>query len=220
MIVQNREKCLCAAAYHLKWIAVQNNIPQHIVTRSSFHCKATELPSILPEELNHSQDVNLFPSSPWLASLFCTDQVPSTIPGISGRNDPFTLRLEKNLDHISSYQVDCTIYTNGSTRASTRNGGAAAIISAASPTQPTVVSIIKIKGQEFTSSYKEDIVLSALIANHYMKYSHNTILEPPPSVNAFHPYHQPSAYNGCQDTPTSLTMTLQTVQQKKLPQLN
>ena len=157
MIVRAREKCLCAAADHLKQIALQNNIPQLIATRSSFPCKATELSSILPKELNHCEGFNLFPSPPWLASSFCTNQVSSTIPGISGCGDPSALKLEKSLDHISLYQVDCTIYTDGSASAGLRNGGAAAIISTGSHTQPTVVSTIKIKGRAFTSSYDEKI---------------------------------------------------------------
>ena len=56
-----------------------------------------------------------------------------------------------------SYQVDYTIYTDGSASAGTRNGGATAIVSMGSPTQPTVVNTIKIKGRAFTSSYEEKI---------------------------------------------------------------
>ena len=64
MIVQAREKCLHAAADHPKQLALENDIPQRIVTRCSFHRKATELSSILPEELSHRQIINLFPSPP------------------------------------------------------------------------------------------------------------------------------------------------------------
>ena len=59
MIVGAREKCLCTAADHPKQIALQNDVPQRIVSYSSFHCKATELLSIIPEELKHRQDINL-----------------------------------------------------------------------------------------------------------------------------------------------------------------
>ena len=69
-----------------------------------------------------------------------------------------TLRkLQKTLDHRISYQVDCSIYTNVSESANTKNGGAAAILSTASPTQPAIVSTIKIKGGASTSSYEEEI---------------------------------------------------------------
>ena len=123
MIVRAREKCIRTTADHRKRLAVQNDIPQRIVTRSSFHCKATEFLSIFPEELSNRQDVNLLPSPLWLASSFCIKKAPFTIPGMSDHNDPSALKLEKSLDHITSYQVDYTIYNDGLTSAGTRNGG-------------------------------------------------------------------------------------------------
>ena len=42
----------------------------------------------------------MFPSPSWLASLFCTNQVFSTVPGIFGRNDTPTHKLDKNLEHV------------------------------------------------------------------------------------------------------------------------
>ena len=145
MTVPAKEKCLPTASDRPKWLPLQNNNPQRIATRSSFSCKAIELSTILPQELSHSQVVNYFPSPPWLASSICTNQVSSTIPGICSHDDPPTHKLEKSLEHISSYQVDYTIYTNSSASAGTRNGGAAAIISTGSPIQPTIASTIKIK---------------------------------------------------------------------------
>ena len=67
------------------------------------------------------------------------------------------LKSEKSLAHISPLQVNYTIYTNGSLSASTRNGGAAAVITAGPPVQPTVVWTIKTKGRSFTISYKEEL---------------------------------------------------------------
>ena len=121
--------------------------------------------------------------------------------------------------------------------------GFAAIISTSSPTQPKVVSTIKIKSWVFTSSYKEEIAAmgaalqyistnvnsvclrsvsssSAQIANHYVRHSHHATPEPLPFVNAYNPFHHPSSYNGFQDTPTSLAMSLQRGQWRKQPQLN
>ena len=102
-------------------------------------------------------NLNLFHSPAWLASLFCTRQIPTTIPGISDLVYPSLRKLQKTLDHRISYQVDCSIYTNVSESANTKNGGAAAILSIASPTQPAIVSTIKIKGGASTSSYEEEI---------------------------------------------------------------
>ena len=92
-----------------------------------------------------------------MASFIILNQVSSTISGLFGRDNPPVHKLEKSLEHILSYQVDYTIYTDSSASAGTRNSGAAAIISTGSPTQPTVASIIKIKGRAFTSSYDEEI---------------------------------------------------------------
>ena len=54
--------------------------------------------------------------------------------------------LGKSLEHILSYQVDYTIYTDGSASPGTRNGVAAAVVTMGSPIQTTIVSTIKIKG--------------------------------------------------------------------------
>ena len=61
------------------------------------------------------------------------------------------------MEHILSYQVNYTSYTDGSTSSGARNGGAVAIVSTGASTQPTVISTIEIKGRAFTSSYKEEI---------------------------------------------------------------
>ena len=123
MIVRARKKCLRIAADHPKRVALQNDIPQRIATRSSFCLKATELSTILPEEFSHRLVVNLFPSPSRLGSSFCTNQVPSTIPGISGRDGPPAHKLEKSLEHMLSNQVDYTIHTDCSASAGTRNDG-------------------------------------------------------------------------------------------------
>ena len=205
MVVWAREKCLCTAADRPKRLALQNGILQRIVNHSSFCCKATELSTILPEELSHLQVINLLPSPPWLASPFCTNQVCSTIPGISGRNDQPTHKLHKGLEHISSYQVDYTIYTDGSASAGTRNGGAAAIISTGSPTQPTVEAPSKYRVKHSLAPMKKKLLpwkllysgplqtptqcrlpsSSARTANHYVRHSHHATLKSPTFVNAF-----------------------------------
>ena len=61
-----------------------------------------------------------------------------------------------SLTAIASYEADYTIYTDESASRGTRNGGAAAVVTRISPTQPEVVTIIKTKGRTFTSSYEEE----------------------------------------------------------------
>ena len=51
-------------------------------------------------------------------------------------------QIREELSHISSFQVNYTIYTDGLS-AGARNGGAAAVITAGPPTQPTVALTIK-----------------------------------------------------------------------------
>ena len=61
-----------------------------------------------------------------------------------------------NAASIASYQAGYTIYTDGFASRGTRNGGAAAVVTRRSPTQPEVVTIIKTKGRTYTSSYEEE----------------------------------------------------------------
>ena len=91
LIVRAGQKCFLTAADHPKRLALQNYIPQRIAIRYSFRRKSAKLLSILIEEFRHCQVFNLFPSPSWLASSFCTKQVYSTIPGISGRDNPHNL---------------------------------------------------------------------------------------------------------------------------------
>ena len=48
------------------------------------------------------------------------------------------------------------MYTDGSASRGTRNGGAGAVVTRGSPTQPEVVTIIKTKRRTFTSSHEEE----------------------------------------------------------------
>ena len=119
-------------------------IPQCIATYSSFCRKATELSSILPEGLKHHWNipVSSMASFSVLHQLSLFHYSRNLWPQ---RSIHTYVREELGLDHISSYQVNYTIYTNGSTNGGTRNGGAAAIISAGSPNQPTLVNTVKNK---------------------------------------------------------------------------
>lgn len=57
---------------------------------------------------------------------------------------------------IAFYQVEYTIYSDGSGSGGTRNGGAVAVVTRAPPIHPEVVTTIKTKGSMFTSSYEEE----------------------------------------------------------------
>ena len=82
----------------------------------------------------------------------------TSVSGITGPADDIHLRHQCSLITIVSYQVDYVICTDGSASRGTRNGGAAAIVTAEPPLQPEVVTTIKTRERTFTSSYEEDAV--------------------------------------------------------------
>ena len=61
---------------------------------------------------------------------------------------------------------------------------------------------------------------SGQAANHCVRHSRDAAPEPPPLVNEYHSFHHPPSYSECQDTSTSLAISLQTEQWRKRPQLN
>ena len=76
---------------------------------------------------------------------------------LSTRKEQIKKKIKRqcSLTPTASYQADYTIYTDGSASGGTRNGGAAADVTRASPVQPEVVKTIKTKGRAFTSFYQE-----------------------------------------------------------------
>ena len=130
---------------HPKHVALAADIPQLLQNRCSFRCKASELSSLLPPELQHRENINHFPSPPWQTNTPREERIATTVPGITGRNDDTDLKRQCSLAMIGSYQTDCTIYTDGSAGRGTRNRGATAVVTRGSPIQPEVVTTIKTK---------------------------------------------------------------------------
>ena len=172
LILKANEKARRSTDNHPKSIALNVNIPQRLESRSSFRRKAEELSSLLPPDLQHRQNIILFPSPPWQQCSSHTGRISTSVPGITSRADDNNIKC--SLSTIISYQADYVVYTNGSASGGTRNGGAAAVVTKGSPYQPVVVTIIKAKGHTFSSSYEEEpaAVVSALSwtrtnANHH-----------------------------------------------------
>ena len=69
---------------------------------------------------------------------------------------PLFLKRQCSLTTIASYQANYIIYTAGYASRGTRNRGAAAVVTRGSPLHSDVVTTIKAKGQNFTSSYEEE----------------------------------------------------------------
>ena len=156
LILKASEKAMRSSDDHLKRVALATNIPQRLQNHCSFRHKVNELSTLLPPGLQHRQSINHFSSPPWQLNTSCEERISTTVPGITGRADDLDQKRHCSLTAIASYQSHYTIYTDGSASRGTRNGGAAAVVTRGSPTQPEVVTIIKTKGRTFTSSYKEE----------------------------------------------------------------
>ena len=156
MILKANEKALRSTDDHPKRIALDVNIPQRLLSHSSFRRKAEELSTLLLTDLHHRQNITHFPSPPWQQSPSHDGRIATSVPGITGRADENNLKRQCSLSTIASYQADYVIYTDGSASGGTRNGGAAAVVTRGSPLQPDVVTTIKTKGRTFTSSYEEE----------------------------------------------------------------
>ena len=156
LILKANEKALRSTDDHPKRIALDVNIPQRLLSHSSFRRKAEELSTLLLTDLHHRQNITHFPSPPWQQSPSHDERISASVPGITGRADDNNLKRQCSLSTIASYQADYVIYTDGSASGGTRNGGAAAVVTRGSPLQPDVITTIKTKGQTFTSSYEEE----------------------------------------------------------------
>ena len=156
LILKANEKALPSTDDHPKRIALDVNILQRLLNRSSFHQKAEELSPLLPPDLQHRQNITHLPSPPWQQSPSHNGPIAIPVPGITGRADGNNLKRQCSLSTIASYQADYVIYTDGSASGGTRNGGAAAAVTRGSPLQPDVVTTIKTKGRTFTSSYEKE----------------------------------------------------------------
>ena len=156
LILKANEKARCSTDDHPKRIALEVDIPQSLQSCSSFYRKAEELLTILSPDLQHRQNIIHFPSPPWQQNSSHTGQISTSVPGITSRADDNNIKRQCSLSTIISYQADYVVYNNGSATGGTRNGGAAAVVTRGSLHQYEVVTIIKIKGRTFTSSYEEE----------------------------------------------------------------
>ena len=156
LILKANEKALRSTDDHPKLIALDVNIPQRLLSHSSFRRKAEELSTLLLTDLHHRQNITRFPPPPWQQSPSHDERISTSVPGITGGADDNNLKRQCSLSTIASYQADYVIYTDESASGGTRNRGAAAVVTRGSLLQPDVVTTIKTKGRTFTSSYEEE----------------------------------------------------------------
>ena len=66
------------------------------------------------------------------------------------------LTAQSAIRMINQYNIGTTIYTDGSCKGGTEDGGAAAVITTGTAANPVVIETIKKKGSKFTCSYDEE----------------------------------------------------------------
>ena len=103
----------------------------------------------LPSPSNHTSFSNFLNNSPWGIS-------------VQQNTHPTNSLTEVAIQTIDKFSVDTVIYTDGSCKAGTENGGSAAIITTGSARDPIVLETIKKKGCRYTCSYDEERAAMAL----------------------------------------------------------
>ena len=145
LILKANEKARRSTDDHPKRIALDVNIPQRLQSHSSLRRKAEELSTLLPPDLQHRQNIILFPSPPWQLNSSHTGRISTSVPGITSRADDNDTKRQCSLSTIISYQADYVVYTDGSATGGTRNRGAAAVVTRGSPLQPNPLQSSKQK---------------------------------------------------------------------------
>ena len=102
LILKAKEKAPRSTDDYPGSIALDVNIPQRLLNRSSFRRKA-EISTHLPPELQHRQNIIHFPSPPWQQRSSHEERVATSVPGITGRADDINLRRQCSLTTIASY---------------------------------------------------------------------------------------------------------------------
>jgi ribonuclease HI len=85
-----------------------------------------------------------------------------------------SVQAEAAIQTIDSYDVDTVIYTDGSCKGGTEEGGAAAIITTGSARNPIVLETLQKKGCRYTCSYDEERAAMLLAINWMIENSRST----------------------------------------------
>ena len=74
----------------------------------------------------------------------------------AGTRKSYRERSQEGTEAHYRHEADVVIYTDGSAAAGTSKGGAGVVVTRGDPENPTVVTEMKIKSKEMTSSYEEE----------------------------------------------------------------
>ena len=154
IVLKAAEKARRAPEDHPKRLALENAVPRRLVNRTSFASMADELTNLLPPESHTRKPLEPFTIAPWNNTR--PDGINATVPGIESRKDEDGVKREASLKAIRESGDEIVIYTDGSAKEGTRNGGSAAVITTGDPSSPQVLHTIRRKGREITCSYEEE----------------------------------------------------------------
>ena len=107
------EKTLDSATGWRKNIALEDEPTQYFQNGSIFRKKTHDRTHALLEELDLQTQNWFFVTLPWRTPDSSFFHISNCIPGIFGRVDNITTKIENIQERIISYNTDLTISTNG-----------------------------------------------------------------------------------------------------------
>ena len=128
----------------------QQTRPPHRLTKSNRREQARRVEEQLPAELEIREGTRQA-QPPW------KDRKGNWEAHTQLEEENRTVKgAEKALKNLTDHEADVVIYTDGSAAADTSKGEAGVIVTRGDPENPTVVTEMKIKGRELTSSFEEE----------------------------------------------------------------
>jgi ribonuclease HI len=186
------EKALRLPADHPRAkILAESNHPPHRTKKSSWRKEAQQIIAQLPICALPRKDINTPLKKPWsvdsakpnwrvitsvdendpgVTNLFNNHMGNTywniTVPQPTADNNP---KSEQAIRSIDNFGVDTIVYTDGSCKGGTEEGGSAAVITTGSARHPVVIATIQKKGAKYTCSFEEEKQAMILALNWIVK---------------------------------------------------
>ena len=110
--------------------------------------------------------------APKTADMFLDEGFKNTPWAIANPpTDNFPEEALKAIKQIDNYDVDTVLYTDGSCKGGTEDGGAAVIVSTGSARSPVILETLLEKGSKITCSYLEEVRAMTMALNWLTKES-------------------------------------------------
>ena len=161
------EKALRLPKGHPRRTLAAKEVPHRTMAKGSWRKCAKDISTSLPTAAEAREN---FPSPfvrPWAEGPLCPAdsrlEIHSYLPGrtINKKKEDMTEKETADLrglalEVIDNYNAELVTYTDGSCKAGTTDGGAAAVFTTGPAAQPAVLETLREKGRKFTSSYEEE----------------------------------------------------------------